>query len=198
MACRTPHILDRQLQAIALAAQHASPPWVMAPMVATRAEARCFADKVRDYGLVPGVMIEVPAAALRCQDILQEVDFVSIGTNDLSQYTMAADRLSPDLARLCDPWQPAVLELVGHIASVGLAAEKHVGVCGEAAADPLLAIVLVGLGVSSLSAAPQALPAVGSVLSKVDAAICRQAAHEALQAEDGAHARKAAHQVVYG
>jgi len=167
-------------------------------MVATRAEARCFADKVRDYGLVPGVMIEVPAAALRCQDILQEVDFVSIGTNDLSQYTMAADRLSPDLARLCDPWQPAVLELVGHIASVGLAAEKHVGVCGEAAADPLLAIVLVGLGVSSLSAAPQALPAVGSVLSKVDAAICRQAAHEALQAEDGAHARKAAHQVVYG
>ncbi|HLS00456.1 MAG TPA: putative PEP-binding protein, partial [Beutenbergiaceae bacterium] len=197
VACASPEILDRQLEAIAQASCHTSPPWVMAPMVSTRAEARFFAEKVRAHGLVPGVMVEVPAAALRCREILEEVDFLSIGTNDLSQYTMAADRLSPDLASLCDPWQPAVLELVRMIAQAGAQASKPVGVCGEAAADPLLAIVLVGLGVGSLSAAPQALPAVGAALSKVDFATCERAAHEALTASDGAQARNLAREVVY-
>ena len=93
-------------------------------------------------------MIEVPAAALLADRILEHVDFLSIGTNDLTQYTMAADRMSAELATLTDPWQPAVLVLVAMAIKAGVAVDKPVGVCGEAAADPLLACVLVGLGVS--------------------------------------------------
>uniref|UniRef100_UPI00082F8A0B putative PEP-binding protein n=1 Tax=Nocardia acidivorans TaxID=404580 RepID=UPI00082F8A0B len=106
-------ILDRQLEAIAEAASgRERAPWVMAPMISTVAEAKSFADRVRAYGLTPGVMIEVPAAALLADAILEQVDFASIGTNDLAQYTMAADRMSPQLAAFTDPWQPAVLRLV--------------------------------------------------------------------------------------
>ncbi len=108
-------------------------------------------------GSTPGVMIEVPAAALLADRILEHVDFLSIGTNDLAQYTMAADRMSADLAALTDPWQPAVLRARGDGRRAGAAAGKPVGVCGEAAADPLLAAVLVGLGVTSLSMAPAAI-----------------------------------------
>ena len=102
-------------------------------------------------------MIEVPAAALLADRILEHVDFLSIGTNDLAQYTMAADRMSAELATLTDPWQPGVLALVAITGRAGAAAGKPVGVCGEAAADPLLACVLVGLGVTSLSAAAAAV-----------------------------------------
>ena len=108
-----PGLLDRQLEAIAAAGQRTgNAPWVMAPMIATADEAKHFAAQVRSHGLVPGVMIEVPAAALLADRILEHVDFLSIGTNDLAQYTMAADRMSAELATLTDPWQPAVLTLV--------------------------------------------------------------------------------------
>ena len=133
----------------------------MAPMIATAAEAADFAAQCRAHGLTPGVMIEVPAAALLADRILEHVDFLSIGTNDLTQYTMAADRMSAELATLTDPWQPAVLALVAMAVKAGVAVDKPVGVCGEAAADPLLACVLVGLGVSSLSAAAAAVAGVG-------------------------------------
>ena len=107
-----PGLLDRQLQAIASAAQRTgNPPWVMAPMIATAQEAESFAARTRSHGLTAGVMIEVPAAALLADRILEHVDFLSIGTNDLAQYTMAADRMSADLATLTDPWQPAVVSL---------------------------------------------------------------------------------------
>ena len=85
--------------------------------------------------------------------MLEVVDFLSIGTNDLTQYTMAADRMATDLAHLTDPWQPAVLQLIAITAEAGKQAGKPVGVCGEAAADPLLACVLVGMGITSLSMA---------------------------------------------
>lgn len=196
VATNDPGILDRQLEAIAQAARGGTAPWVMAPMVSTPAEARDFAERTRAHGLIPGVMIEVPAAALRCRQILREVDFVSIGTNDLSQYTMAADRLSPDLSGLCDPWQPAVLDLVRMICEAGAEAGKPVGVCGEAAADPLLGIVLVGLGVDSLSAAHTALPAVGAALGRVDLATCQQAARAALAAADADGARAAVRELL--
>jgi phosphotransferase system enzyme I (PtsI) len=197
IARRDPGILERQLDAVAEAARRtASTPWVMAPMVATVPEAAAFASAVRDRGMVPGVMIEVPSAALHADRLLRHVDFLSIGTNDLSQYTLAADRLSADLADLTDPWQPALLQLVATTAAAGQRAGKPVGVCGEAAADPLLACVLVGLGITSLSCAAPAVAAVGSRLGSVDLASCRQAAEVALAADDPAAARVAARAVL--
>lgn len=198
IAARDSGILDRQLDAIAAAAAgRDTPPMVMAPMIATVGEARSFAGKVRDRGLVAGVMIEVPAAALLAEAILAEVDFVSIGTNDLAQYTMAADRMSPDLAALTDPWQPAVLTLVARTAAAGKRAGKPVGVCGEAAADPLLACVLTGLGVTSLSAAAPAVAGVGAQLSTVTLADCEAAAAAVLEATDPEDARARARRILH-
>jgi len=197
IAARDSGILDRQLDAIALAADgHGQLPWVMAPMISTAAEAKSFADRVRARGLVPGVMIEVPAAALLAEAIMAHVDFVSIGTNDLAQYTMAADRMSPDLAALTDPWQPAVLALVARTASAGQAHRIPVGVCGEAAADPLLACVLAGFGVTSLSAASSAVAAVGATLASVTLDACRSAAAAVLATTDPDQARAAARAVL--
>ncbi len=188
-----PGLLDRQLEAIATAGRRTgNRPWVMAPMVATAAEAQHFAAQVRRHGLTPGVMIEVPAAALLADRILEHVDFLSIGTNDLAQYTMAADRMSADLAALTDPWQPAVLALVAMAARAGAVAGKPVGVCGEAAADPLLACVLAGLGVTSLSAAAAAVQVVGARLAQVSLQQCRDAADAVLTAGSASDARAAA------
>jgi phosphotransferase system enzyme I (PtsI) len=188
-----PGLLDRQLKAIAAAAQRTgNQPWVMAPMIATAQEAESFAAKARSHGLTAGVMIEVPAAALLADRILEHVDFLSIGTNDLAQYTMAADRMSADLATLTDPWQPAVLALVAMAVRAGAAAGKPVGVCGEAAADPLLACVLTGLGVTSLSAAAAAIQGVGAKLAQVTLQQCRDAAEAVLGTASAADARAAA------
>ena len=197
IARRDPGLLERQLDAVAEAARAtASTPWVMAPMVATVAEAASFAGQVRARGLVPGVMIEIPSAALLAERLLEHVDFLSIGTNDLSQYTLAADRLSADLADLTDPWQPALLLLVAMTAEAGKRRGKPVGVCGEAAADPLLACVLVGLGITSLSCAASAVPGVGSRLGTVDLATCQEAAQAALAAEGPGEARAAVRAVL--
>ncbi|MHC3000959.1 putative PEP-binding protein [Gordonia sp. GN26] len=193
IALAHPEIRAHQLDAIARAAEGSeTSPWVMAPMIASPAEAAAFAAQVRERGLTPGVMIEVPAAAILAPAILAEVDFVSIGTNDLTQYTMAADRMSADLASLTDPWQPAVLHLIATVARAGRDRGKPVGVCGEAAADPILACVLVGLGVTSLSSAPVAAAAVGARLADVTRATCENAAAAALATTDPAAARAAA------
>jgi phosphotransferase system enzyme I (PtsI) len=193
IAVGNPGLLDRQLQAIAAAAQRTgTEPWVMAPMIATAEEAENFAAQARSHGLIAGVMIEVPAAALLADRILEHVDFLSIGTNDLAQYTMAADRMSAELAALTDPWQPAVLALVGMAVRAGAAAGKPVGVCGEAAADPLLACVMTGLGVTSLSAAPAAIQGVGAKLAQVTLQQCRAAADAVLGTATAADARAAA------
>ncbi|ADG76837.1 Phosphoenolpyruvate-protein phosphotransferase OS=Tsukamurella paurometabola (strain ATCC 8368 / DSM / CCUG 35730 / CIP 100753 / JCM 10117 / KCTC 9821 /NBRC 16120 / NCIMB 702349 / NCTC 13040) OX=521096 GN=Tpau_0183 PE=3 SV=1 [Tsukamurella paurometabola] len=193
IAATDPGLLERQLDAIAAAATGAAEaPWVMAPMIATAAEARSFAAQCRARGLTPGVMIEVPAAALCAEAVLAEVDFVSVGTNDLTQYAMAADRMSSELAALTDPWQPAVLRLIRLTADAGAGAGKPVGVCGEAAADPLLACVLVGLGVTSLSCAAGAAAAVGARLGGVTLQQCRWAAEAAVASADPQAARDAA------
>jgi phosphotransferase system enzyme I (PtsI) len=193
VAERNPGLLARQLEAIAAAAQRTgTAPWVMAPMIATAEEAKNFAAQARSRGLTPGVMIEVPAAAVLADRILEHVDFLSIGTNDLAQYTMAADRMSADLATLTDPWQPAVLALVAMAVRAGAAAGKPVGVCGEAAADPLLACVLTGLGVTSLSAAAAAVQPVGAKLAHVTRQQCRDAADAVLASATAADARAAA------
>lgn len=187
-------LLTRQLDAIAQAAKardDKASTWVMAPMVATSTEAQWFANLCRERGLTAGAMIEVPAAALMADKIMPHLDFVSIGTNDLTQYTMAADRLSPQLAYLTDPWQPAVLRLIQHTCIVGQANNVAVGVCGEAAADPMLACVLTGLGVNSLSAASTAVAGVGAQLAEVTLDQCQQLAEVALDAESPDSARTA-------
>jgi phosphotransferase system enzyme I (PtsI) len=194
VARQRPDVLTTQLAAIAEArSQTGADVWVMAPMVSTLTEATDFAAAVRDAGLPKaGVMIEVPAAALRAADLLKVVDFLSIGTNDLSQYTFAADRMCGGLADLLDPWQPALLQLIGVCGEAGRAAGKPVGVCGEAASDPLLAPVLVGLGVTSLSMSPRAIGPVRAALAARTEADCRRLAALAVAAPDAASARKLA------
>lgn len=192
-----PGLMDRQLEGIALAAERTgTDTWVMAPMVATVAEASDFADKVRAHGLKPGVMVEIPSAALLAHRMLEVVDFLSIGTNDLTQYTMAADRMATDLAHLTDPWQPAVLQLIAITAEAGKQAGKPVGVCGEAAADPLLAVALIGMGVTSLSMAARAVRPVGALVSQVSMDLCEDAAEAALAASDPMTARAAVRELL--
>ena len=187
-----PGLLERQLDGIARAAHDTgTETWVMAPMVATVSEAQAFAASVRRRGLKAGVMVEVPSAALLAHRMLEVVDFLSIGTNDLTQYTMAADRMATDLAHLTDAWQPAVLQLIAITAEAGRQAGKSVGVCGEAAADPLLACALVGMGVTSLSMASAAVRPVGARLASVSMDTCELAAEVALSATDPQSARTA-------
>ncbi|HEX7744634.1 MAG TPA: putative PEP-binding protein, partial [Micromonosporaceae bacterium] len=191
LARRCPDLLDTQLAAIAEAAKASTADvWVMAPMVATVAEATEFVDRCRAAGLpTAGVMVEVPAAALRADALAGVVDFLSIGTNDLSQYAFAADRQAGELADLLDPWQPALLSLIAACGAAGRRTGTPVGVCGEAAADPELAPVLVGLGVTSLSMAPRAIAEVRLALSAYTLDGCHRLASLALGAADAAEAR---------
>jgi phosphoenolpyruvate-protein phosphotransferase (PTS system enzyme I) len=192
-----PGLMERQLAGIAAAAERTgTETWVMAPMVATVAEAADFAAQVRVHGLTAGVMVEIPSAALLAPKMLEVVDFLSIGTNDLTQYTMAADRMATGLAHLTDAWQPAVLQLVAITAEAGKQAGKSVGVCGEAAADPMLATALVGMGITSLSMALAAVRPVGAQLAAVTMDTCEHAAEAALSAPDPLAARDAVRAVL--
>ncbi|MEY9215032.1 phosphoenolpyruvate--protein phosphotransferase [Thermobifida halotolerans] len=193
IARTAPELLRRQLTAVARAARDTGAHVrVMAPMIATPEEAEEFAALARGAGLTEvGAVIEVPSAALLADRVLQRVDFVSIGTNDLSQYTLAADRTLDTLPDLLDPWQPALLHLVGRIGAAGRRLGRPVGVCGEAAADPLLALVLVGLGVTGLSMAAPALPAVRHALAGHSLRDCRDLAALALEAATPRRARAA-------
>jgi phosphotransferase system enzyme I (PtsI) len=190
-AVRHPEVLQDQLAAIAQAAKaETAEVWVMAPMVSTVDETEQFVAACAAHGLgVAGVMIEVPSAALLSGPILAHAAFASIGTNDLTQYAMAADRLLGAVAELSDPWQPAVLHLVAAACRGGAQQGRPVGVCGEAAANPALAAVLVGLGVSSLSMTPRALPDVAALLAATSLEECRRLAQLALASSSAADAR---------
>ncbi|MFH8250707.1 phosphoenolpyruvate--protein phosphotransferase [Microbacterium sp. B2969] len=167
--------------------------WVMAPMIATVEETDYFTALAREYGIkTAGVMVEVPSSALLADRILRVADFASIGTNDLTQYTLAADRLLGSVAGFQDPWHPAVLQLIRDVGQAGRENGKPVGICGEAAADPLLAVVLVGLGATSLSMAPTALADVRASLLEHTLAEARGIAEAAIAADDAASARTAA------
>lgn len=181
-------LLTTQLQAIGqVGAENIQ---VMAPMVSTVDEVQWFTDLARQHGVARiGIMIETPAAALRARSLMADLDFVSIGTNDLTQYVMAADRLSPELAHLTTAWHPAVLDLISLTCQAGQETDTEVGVCGEAAGDPLLALVLTGLGVGSLSMSPAKLPAVRATLARVTMEECRALAREARQADTPEKAR---------
>ncbi|HEU5034292.1 MAG TPA: putative PEP-binding protein [Mycobacteriales bacterium] len=198
VARRHPRLLADQLTAIAKAADGSGADVrVMAPMVATTAEAAWFASQARSAGVATvGVMVEVPAAALRASDLLQVVDFVSVGSNDLAQYAFATDRADGELADLLDPWQPAFLDLVATVLRAGAIAGRAVTVCGEAAADPLLAAVLVGLGAAGLSMTPRAIPPVRAELARVTAQQCSDAAAAAVAADGPEEARGRAAEVL--
>ncbi|BDV30001.1 phosphoenolpyruvate-protein phosphotransferase [Microbacterium terricola] len=187
-------ILREQLTALAEADKATDADlWVMAPMISTVEETEYFTTLAREYGVkTAGVMVEVPAAALLADKVLAIADFASIGTNDLTQYTFAADRLLGSVAAFQDPWHPAVLRLIHETALGGKANGKPVGICGEAAADPLLAVVLVGLGAATLSMAPTALADVRATLLQHTLDDARRVAEAALSAADAASAREAA------
>lgn len=166
--------------------------WVMAPMVADAEETEYFVGLARECGIrVAGVMAEIPSLAVVAEQVLSVCDFVSLGTNDLTQYTLAADRLLGSVASYQDPWHPAVLRLIAMTGEAGTATGKPVGVCGEAAADPLLAVVLVGLGVTSLSMAPSALADVRLELSRHTLDEAKELAALAVAAASAAGAREA-------
>jgi phosphotransferase system enzyme I (PtsI) len=188
------HILRDQLTALK-DAQDATEAdlWVMAPMVADAEETEYFVRLGKELGLrTVGVMAEVPSLAVLAEQVLEIADFVSIGTNDLTQYTLAADRLLGSVAGYQDPWHPAVLRLVKLLGDAGAAAGKGVGICGEAAADPALAVVLVGLGATTLSMTPAALADVRAELATVTLEQARAKAAAACAARTAAEARQAA------
>jgi phosphotransferase system enzyme I (PtsI) len=168
----------------------------MFPMVATASEVRA-ARKVMDECIaelrkenIPfaenieiGIMVEIPSAALVADQLAKEVDFFSIGTNDLSQYTMAADRTNPKVADLSNAFFPAVLRLIRDVISAAHKEGKWVGMCGELAGEPLAAPILLGLGLDEFSMNPPMVPVVKQILRNLNAQEMQSLAEQALQLE---------------
>ncbi len=187
------HVLREQLTALARAtADSEALVQVMAPMVSTAAEAQYFCDLAHDLGIeVAGVMVEVPSCAILADHVAPRVDFMSIGTNDLTQYVFAADRMLGTVANLQNPWHPAVLRLIETVGAAGAAHDVPVGICGEAAADPLLAVVLVGRGATSLTRSSTASADVRAELALHTLDDARRLAALAVSAESAEAARQA-------
>jgi phosphocarrier protein FPr/phosphocarrier protein len=192
-----PELLRQQLRAI-LRVTPASQCRIMVPMIATLADLRSvramLSEEQTKLGLSPaiplGIMIEVPSAAVMADKFAAEADFFSVGTNDLTQYTLAMDRTNPHLAKQLDAFHPAVLRLIG-LAAEG--ARKHgrwVGVCGGLASFPLAAPVLIGLGVTELSATAAAVPEVKAMVRTLTMETCAQVARQALEQESAEAVRR--------
>jgi phosphoenolpyruvate-protein phosphotransferase len=172
---------------------------IMFPLIAKLSEliaARAHLDAVADEegidldDLEVGMMIEVPSAALGAARLAKHVDFFSIGTNDLLQYTFAVDRLHGGVADIADPFEPDVLHLIAKVIQAGHDGGAWVGVCGEAASEPLIAAALVGLGADELSMTRVAIPEVKDTLRKLTLERCRTAVQEALaRGEDAEQVR---------
>jgi phosphocarrier protein FPr len=192
-----PEVLATQLRAILRVAADGYPIKVMLPMVATLDEidrAREALEQARsdtgvDAPIEFGIMVEIPAAAVTAERLAPHVDFFSLGTNDLTQYTMAAERGDERLAPLLTGTQPAVLRLVKDTVAGADAHGRWVGVCGELAGDPAAAVLFAGLGVTELSMAPALVPDVKAALRGVDIGQARAAAHRALEVDSAAAAR---------
>jgi phosphocarrier protein FPr len=192
-----PELLAVQLRAVLrVAAEH--PLKVMFPMVATGAELEAALAAVAsareatgvDAPLEVGIMVEVPSAALQAAQLAASADFFSLGTNDLTQYTMAAERGNEHVGSLLSGPQPAVLRLVRATVEGAQAHGRWVGVCGELAGDPAAAVLLAGLGVRELSMAPPLVPEVKEALRSVALSDAADAARRALDARDSADARR--------
>ena len=190
MSLQHPQLLSDQLLAMALVAQH-TPVSVMFPMVSTLDELHTARQLLDDAvakagpapaGLQVGIMVEVPAAALKSAALAPHVDFMSIGTNDLTQYALAADRGNDAVATIGDSYDPGLLALI-RATCAGAQGRASVSVCGEFAADERAAGLLIGLGVDALSVTPPAVPAVKEAVRAVDRAAARELAMRAVAAE---------------
>jgi len=191
-----PDLLRSQLRAILRAAEFGSLR-VMFPMVANVAElsaARRLVDEVQAELSSPqievGIMIEIPAAAVLADIFAKDVDFFSIGTNDLTQYTLAMDRGHPELSAQADGLHPAVLRLIDKTVQAAHAAGKWVGVCGELGADPQAVPILVGLGVDELSVSVPAIPAVKAQIRSLSLSTAKRLAAEALECASATEVRR--------
>ncbi|WP_437756321.1 phosphoenolpyruvate--protein phosphotransferase [Sorangium sp. So ce1389] len=190
-----PTILRSQLRAI-LSARVAGGHRVLLPMVAGIEELReakqVLEEERQRAGSPPvelGVMVEVPSVAIQADRFAAEVDFFSIGTNDLTQYTLAMDRTHPRLAGRQDALHPAVLRLISATVQAASKHERHVGICGAVASDPDAVAVLIGLGVTELSVSVQAMPEVKARIRELDAEKCRELARAALDLGTAAEVR---------
>ncbi len=202
LSLRQPDVFRQQIRAMLQAAAE-GPVKIMFPMIATVSEwnrARQMVDdemeRLSGGGWMPthrveiGMMLEVPAAIVLLDRFIASVDFVSIGTNDLIQYTMAVDRGNEWVADLYAPFDPAVLRLIRSAVDIADGARKPISVCGEMSSSPDTAVLLIGLGVSTLSAPPAALPAVKSVVRQIQYEDCRQVADQALQCATASEVRE--------
>lgn len=187
--------MEAQLRALLLAADD-RPLRIMFPMVGQVhewREAKAMVDRLRAQipvaDLQVGIMVEVPSAALLAPQLAREVDFFSIGTNDLTQYTLAIDRGHPSLSAQADGLHPAVLQLIDMTVRAAHAQGKWVGVCGELAADPQAVAVLLGLDVDELSVAARSIAEVKALVRQADHQTARALAREALQQDSAAAVR---------
>ena len=186
LALDRPGLLEEQLGAVCAVARR-TPVSVMFPMVSTLDELRAARSVLLDAagddglpdGLRVGMMVEVPAAALKIESFLAHLDFVSIGTNDLTQYTLASERGNPGLGRLFDPLDPGVLQLIDRVCRAARG-RVDVAVCGEAASDEVAVPLLVGLGVRELSVGPHSVPGVKARVRELDLEECEVVAEQAL------------------
>ena len=190
-----PDILRAQLRAILRASAHGSVR-IMFPMIATLAELRdarkLLAEEQERLGVGPievGIMIEIPAAALMAQQFAREVDFFSVGSNDLTQYTLAMDRGHPKLASKIDALSPSVLQLIAMTTRAAKTEGKWVGVCGGIASDPQAVPLLIGLGVAELSVSVSTIPGIKAQIRKLDMTECKRLAQQALELESAEEVR---------
>jgi len=195
LTLQRPQIMEDQLRALLRAADQ-RPLRIMFPMVGQVhewREARAMVERLRAEmpvaDLQLGIMVEVPSAALLAPQLAREVDFFSIGTNDLTQYTLAIDRGHPSLSAQADGLHPAVLSLIDMTVRAAHAHGKWVGVCGELAADPQAVAVLLGLDVDELSVAARSVAEVKALVRQADHPTARALAREALQQDSAAAVR---------
>lgn len=191
-----PEILRTQVRAIIRAADAGARMHVMFPMIATMQDWRLakavFEEERERLGVAPipvGIMVEVPSVALMASQFAAEVDFFSVGTNDLTQYTLAMDRGHPKLAPQVDGLNPAVLRLIAQSVTAAHAAGRWVGVCGGMASDPQAVPLLVGLGVDELSVSIPAIPSVKAQIRLLSLATCEDLAARALDLDSAASVR---------
>jgi phosphocarrier protein FPr len=190
-----PELFRPQLRAIYRASQH-GPIKILFPMVATVEDltaAQDFAEQARqEVGAEPletGLMIEIPSAVVMARELAREADFFSIGTNDLTQYVLAMDRIHPMLARRADGLHPAVLRMVDQAVKAATEAGIWVGVCGGMAGDPKGAVLLTGLGVTELSVSVPSLAAIKARLRRLSLADAQELAQQALTCRNAAEVR---------